>query len=105
MAGPRRKPSPLPAGRVSSCAATSPEKRTSAPRWRRRGIRVTVVCPGGIDTPMKRQNIIDGALARGLSPVEALASHTLGDPDGVARILAFLASEDADYLLGTIFTR
>ena len=29
----------------------------------------------------------------------------LGDPAGVARILAFLASPDADYVRGTVFTR
>lgn len=70
-----------------------------------RGIRVNVVCPGSIDTAMKRQNVIDGAVAAGRDPEEALASAELGDPDGVARILAFLASPDADYLLGTVFTR
>jgi NAD(P)-dependent dehydrogenase (short-subunit alcohol dehydrogenase family) len=70
-----------------------------------RGIRVNVVCPGSIDTPMKRQNLIDGALAHGLDPAEALAGRALGDPDGVAKILAFLASEDAGYLVDTVFTR
>ena len=33
------------------------------------------------------------------------AARDLGDPIGVARILAFLASDDADYVRGTIFTR
>lgn len=70
-----------------------------------RGIRVNVVCPGSLDTPLKRQNIRDGAAARGEDPEAVLAATKLGDPDGVARILAFLASHDADYLLGTVFTR
>lgn len=70
-----------------------------------RGIRVHVVCPGAIDTPLKRQNVLDGAAARGADPAQALAEARLGDPDGVARVLAFLASPDAEYVQGTVFTR
>ena len=32
-------------------------------------------------------------------------SAGLGDPDGVARVLAFLASDDAAFVRGTLFTR
>lgn len=70
-----------------------------------RGIRVNVVCPGSIDTPMKRQNLRDAAAVRGEDPEQFLAATKLGDPDGVARVLAFLASDEADYVTGTIFTR
>lgn len=70
-----------------------------------RGIRVNVVCPGSIDTPLKRQNVRDSAVARGLDPEATLSATPLGDPDGVAKILTFLASSNADYLLGTVFTR
>ena len=68
------------------------------------GIRVNDVCPGSLDTPLKRQNIVDGALASGKSPEEALKNADLPDPIGVARILAFLASDDADYVRGSVFT-
>jgi NAD(P)-dependent dehydrogenase (short-subunit alcohol dehydrogenase family) len=70
-----------------------------------RGIRVNMICPAAIDTPMKRRNVRDGALAQGRDPEEALAATRLGDPDGIAKILAFLASADADYLLGMVFTK
>lgn len=69
------------------------------------GIRVNDVCPGAIDTEMKRENVRDGARARGTDPEETLARSGLGDPLGVARILAFLASPDADFVRGTVFTR
>lgn len=69
------------------------------------GIRVNDVCPGSLDTPLKRQNVIDAAVAHGQSPDEALAKANLGDPRGVAKVLAFLASDEADYVRGSVFTR
>ena len=69
--------------------------------------RVHVICPGGIATPLKLLNIAQGATARGDNADTAVdeARKTLGDPVGVAKILTFLASDDADYVRGTIFTR
>ena len=71
------------------------------------GTRVHVVCPGSIATPLKLKNIGQGAVKRGEDPEAAIeaAKKTLGDPVGIARILAFLASEDADYIRGDIRTR
>ena len=69
------------------------------------GIRVNDVCPGSLNTPLKRQNVRDGAVAAGQAPDEALARADLGDPRGVARVLAFLASDDADFVRGSVFTR
>lgn len=69
------------------------------------GIRVNDVCPGSLDTPLKRQNVEDAARARGESAEDAVAKAKLADPRGVARILAFLASDDASFVRGTIFTR
>lgn len=69
------------------------------------GIRVNVVCPGSLDTPLKRQNVRDRALVEGVDPEQAVAETPLGDPDGVAKVLAFLASDEADYVIGTVFTR
>jgi NAD(P)-dependent dehydrogenase (short-subunit alcohol dehydrogenase family) len=70
------------------------------------GVRLHVICPGGIATPLKLENVAQGALARGADPEEAKAQAAgLGEPIGVARILAFLASEEGSYVRGTIFTR
>ena len=71
------------------------------------GARIHVVCPGGIATPLKLNNIAQGAEAAGRDPEEAVeqARQSLGDPMGVARVLAFLASEDGAYVRGTVFTR
>jgi len=69
------------------------------------GVRLHVVCPGGIATPLKLENIAQGAKAAGRDPEEAKRNAVLGDPMGVARVLAFLASEEGSYVRGTVFTR
>jgi NAD(P)-dependent dehydrogenase (short-subunit alcohol dehydrogenase family) len=69
------------------------------------GIRVNDVCPAVIDTAMMRGVVAAGARAAGRPEEEALASVSFGDPRGVARVLAFLASSDAEYVRGTVFTR
>ncbi len=70
-----------------------------------RGIRVNVVCPGAIDTPLKRANLEDAAAMHGINADDMIARASLGDPDGVARVLAFLAGPDGDYVRGAVFTR
>ncbi len=43
--------------------------------------------------------------AQGQSETEIEATQrALHDPDGVARVLAYLASDDAAYVRGTVFT-
>ena len=70
-----------------------------------RNIRVNVVCPGGIDTEMKLSVIQSQATREGRSFDELVAGSHLGEPIGVARLLAYLASDDADYVRRTLFTR
>ena len=70
-----------------------------------RGIRVNVVCPGSVDTPMKRENIREAARAQGRDPDRALDGVTLSDTSKVAKVVAFLASDDAAMVRGAVFTR
>jgi NAD(P)-dependent dehydrogenase (short-subunit alcohol dehydrogenase family) len=71
------------------------------------GIRVNEICPSSIATPMRIENLVDRARAAGRDPEQARAEafKDAGDPMGVARILAFLASSEADYVRGSIYTR
>jgi NAD(P)-dependent dehydrogenase (short-subunit alcohol dehydrogenase family) len=64
------------------------------------GIRVNVVCPGGIRTPMSDLTIATEAARDGVSPADKRAEHdrrwprgTLADPEEVANVCVFLASD------------
>lgn len=72
------------------------------------GIRVNVVFPGGINTYMKRSVIEADATRQGQDPqaaVEAAIQSGLGEPSGVAKVLAWLVSDEADYVRGSVSTR
>ena len=78
---------------------------TLEPKLAPDNIRIHAVCPGSINTPLK-VGVIQQQVSRigqAARPEEQIAN--LGDPEGVAKVLAFLASDDADYVRGTIFTR
>lgn len=70
-------------------------------------IRVNVLSPGNIDTGMKR-SVIAADVERHKRPIDletAVAESNLGRPEGVAQVLAWLASDQADYVRGVIQTR
>lgn len=75
--------------------------------YARKNIRVNCVCPGEIDTPMFRQE----AKARGL-PVKEYRKQLseyhpigrLGLPEEVASAVAFLASNEAEFIIGAAFS-
>ena len=69
------------------------------------GIRVNVVMPGNIDTELKRSVIAVEAAQSGQALTDAVAASALGAPEGVAKVLAWLVSDDADYVRGMISTR
>ena len=67
-------------------------------------IRVLSVCPGGVDTPLWRESIINSDV----SIQDAIASSgkthpigRLGMPEDIARVVAFLASDKAAFMTGT----
>jgi NAD(P)-dependent dehydrogenase (short-subunit alcohol dehydrogenase family) len=68
-------------------------------------IRVNVVMPGNIDTGMKRSVIATEAEQRNISIESAVSALKLGNPEGVARVLVWLASDEANYVRGVICTR
>lgn len=70
----------------------------------RHGIRVNDVLPGNLETPLKigatdEQLVNTGDRERYDDIMAGLSS-----PDGVAAVIAFLASDDADYVRGSVRT-
>lgn len=64
------------------------------------GIRVNVVCPGVIDTPMVAGVAqVPGLLEAFIAPVPM---GRLGAPEEVAEVLAFLASDAASFMTGAV---
>jgi len=69
------------------------------------GIRVNLVCPGFIDTPMHRRGraiLGDELYDKGVLPSVHL--RRAGRPEEIARSIVFLCSDEASYITGTTLT-
>jgi NAD(P)-dependent dehydrogenase (short-subunit alcohol dehydrogenase family) len=78
--------------------------RSMALEHARHGVRVNAVAPGEIRTPMlssERPEPPTEADLRRLAD-ETVPMGRLGDPEEVAAVVAFLASEEASYMTGSI---
>ena len=74
-------------------------------KLRGEGIRVNVLCPGEIATPLKLGIIEQQARVAGEDVRLRKENTDLGEPEGVARVIGFLLSDDAAYVRGSVFTR
>ncbi|WP_206212394.1 SDR family NAD(P)-dependent oxidoreductase [Wenzhouxiangella sp. XN79A] len=69
------------------------------------GIRVNLVCPGIVDTPMHqrlRQDIGDEVYDQGVLPSVHL--ERAGQPEEIAQAIVFLCSDEASYITGSTLT-
>lgn len=71
------------------------------------GIRVNAVCPGYVRTSMQEREVQWESKLRGILPEEVRALYLrdiplgrLEEPEDVARVVVFLASQDAGYMTG-----
>jgi meso-butanediol dehydrogenase / (S,S)-butanediol dehydrogenase / diacetyl reductase len=102
--------SPESVGYVSAKHALIGLARSMARDFGPRGVRVNAVCPGWVRTPMADEEMEELTRRRGLASREAayaLATAQVplrrpADPDEVAAVIAFLASDEASAVTGAI---
>jgi NAD(P)-dependent dehydrogenase (short-subunit alcohol dehydrogenase family) len=90
---------------ISVYSATKGAVRSFARTWtnelRERRIRVNAISPGHIDTPIFENWQKGEALTRMKDePAKTVPLGRLGDPDEIAKVVAFLASDEASYISG-----
>lgn len=71
--------------------------RHLASRWGHHGIRVNAICPGFIETPFIGEHWTADRLAQ---VSRDIALGRLGNPEEIASVALFLASDDAGYVTG-----
>ena len=70
-----------------------------APRLEPDGIRLNLLLPGSVDTPLKRR------AEEAMNAIGESRDPVLAEPTGVAKVVRFLLSDEADYVRGAVFTR
>ena len=82
--------------------------RTAANEFGNSNIRVNAIAPGGIETPMLEQiqtndQKLDGGSTKGDSTAR-ISLGRAGKPLEIAKLIAFLLSEDSSYTTGAVYT-
>jgi len=80
--------------------AIHPLARHVAQKWGKQGVRANVLCPGVVLTEAVTQHLTDEFQASAMKSVP----HTrLGKPEDIAAAVAFLASEDGEWVNGQVW--
>jgi NAD(P)-dependent dehydrogenase (short-subunit alcohol dehydrogenase family) len=67
------------------------------------GIRVNAVCPGEVNTPMLQSERSESDTDQLLAAIAAtVPMGRLAEPDEIAKVVCFLASDDASYMTGAM---
>lgn len=95
---------PAASGYAASKGGVVSMSRVAALEYASSGVRVNVICPGLIDTPMMnrfREASPPGALDQ---VVAATPLARLGRPEEMAQCAVFLASDESSYVTGHVLT-
>ena len=97
--------SPNP-GRMSYCApkaAVLMMTKVAAGEWAPHGVRINAIAPGVLRTPMWDTDVARGAIDEQFY-LDIVPMHRLGTPAEVGKLAVYLASDDAAYVTGGVFT-
>jgi NAD(P)-dependent dehydrogenase (short-subunit alcohol dehydrogenase family) len=87
---------------VGSKLALGRAIRQRTATWGKAGVRLNGVAPGNTKTPMLQKILDDPNTRDGVLSME-IPLGRLAEPDEVASLIAFLCSQDASYIHGSIF--
>lgn len=87
---------PMVTSYAAAKAAVLSLTRSSSIEGKEKGIRVNAILPGAIDTPMLWEN---PNIKAGL---EQVSNDSVGKPEDIAGVTAFLASDDAAFVQGAM---
>ncbi len=77
--------------------------RSAAPAFGERGLRINVICPGGVNTRMHTDNPVDDPIV----PLEDLGQvdfRGVATPQHIAEVVLFLCSSAANFITGAVHT-
>jgi NAD(P)-dependent dehydrogenase (short-subunit alcohol dehydrogenase family) len=97
--------SPNP-GRISYCAAKAAVimmTRVAAGEWAAQGVRVNAIAPGVMRTPMWDRDVARGVLDEAFYE-DLVPAKRIGDPTSVGQLVAYLGSDAAAYITGSLLT-
>ena len=93
-------------GRMTYCApkaAVIMMTKVAAGEWAPHGVRVNVVCPGVLRTPMWDADVARGAIDEEFY-LGVVPAHRLGEPWEVGKLVVYVCSDEAAYMTGAVLT-
>lgn len=75
--------------------------RRTAVAWGQRGIRLNVVAPGAVETPLHKASLDDPRFGEAVKNFVAPIGRA-GQPDEIAQVVGFLQSEAASFVHGAV---
>ena len=81
--------------------AVTHQARRLAPAWAQRGIRLNVVAPGAVQTPLHQASLDDARFGQAVREFVAPLGRS-GHPEEIAALVAFLQSRQAAFIHGSV---